>query len=203
MPLFPKSLFLSVLLLYPLPAFAQDLSAEIAAQGLAATETRLAALAAPSEADRFALGGIRFLRALETTFQTRYRTGMDDPTGMIPLIRLNQGIAPDARIAPADVAALVTRATTDLAAGDAGPADGGRLHDKRIVLVDAGVWFPPGPIRRHRVLVASLGCDAAILVRRADRQPSPARETVLAAVGVTPLGEVLTFAPAASPSGAA
>ena len=102
---------------------------------------------------------------------------------------------------------IVHASTADLAVGDAGPGDGGRLHDKRIVLVDAGVWFPPGPIRRNRVLVASLGCDAAILVRRADRQPAPARETVLAAVGVTPLGEVLTFAAAArataSPSGAA
>lgn len=102
---------------------------------------------------------------------------------------------------------VVHGSTSDLAAGDTGPSDGGRLHDKRIVLVDAGVWFPPGPIRRHRLLVASLGCDAAILVRRADRQPAPARETVLAAVGVAPLGEVLTFASAAhaaaSPAGAA
>lgn len=92
---------------------------------------------------------------------------------------------------------VVHASIVDMAGGDASPADGGRLHDKRVVLVDAGVWFPPGPIRRHRVLVASLGCDAAILVRRADRQPAPARATVLAAVGVTPLGEVLTFAPTA------
>ena len=74
------------------------------------------------------------------------------------------------------------------------PADGGRLHDKRIVLVDAGIWFPPGPIRRPRLMMASLGCDAAILVRRADRQPAPAWAAALAAVGVTVLGEVVTFA---------
>ena len=74
------------------------------------------------------------------------------------------------------------------------PADGGRRHDKRIVLVDAGIWFPPGPIRRPRLLMASLGCDAAILVRRADREPAPAWATALAAVGVTVLGEVVTFA---------
>lgn len=89
---------------------------------------------------------------------------------------------------------VVHASTADLTSGDAGPADGGRLHDKRIILVDAGIWFPPGPIRRHRLLVASLGCDAAILVRRADRPSAPARETALAAVGVTPLGEVVTFA---------
>ncbi len=74
------------------------------------------------------------------------------------------------------------------------PTDGGRLHDKRIVLVDAGIWFPPGPIRRPRLMMASLGCDAAILVRRADREPAPGWAVALAAVGVTVLGEVVTFA---------
>ena len=89
----------------------------------------------------------------------------------------------------------------DAAAGDAGrPAGGGHLHDKRIVLVDAGVWFRPGPIRRQRLAVASLGCDAVILVRRADRPPAPAWATAVAAVGVTVVGEVLTFAPATRPA---
>lgn len=74
------------------------------------------------------------------------------------------------------------------------PADGGRLHDKRIVLVDAGIWFPPGPIRRQRLMMTSLGCDAAILVRRADRAPAPAWAAALSAVGVAVLGEVVTFA---------
>ncbi len=74
--------------------------------------------------------------------------------------------------------------------------DDGRLHDRRIVLVDAGIWFPPGPIRRERVGRASVGCDAAILVRRADREAIHARSTALAAVGVSVLGEVVTFAPA-------
>lgn len=119
MPLSPKSLFLSALLLTPLPLAAQDLSAQIAAQGLTATEAQLAALPTPTEADRFALGGIRFLRAIEATFQTRYRTGMDDPTGMIPLIRLNQGTAPDATFQPGDVAALFAQAASDMQAARA------------------------------------------------------------------------------------
>lgn len=67
-------------------------------------------------------------------------------------------------------------------------------HDRRIVLVDAGVWFPPGPIHRQRLLLASVGCDAAIVVRRACRPPAPAQAAALAAIGVTPLGEVVTFA---------
>jgi hypothetical protein len=98
---------------------------------------------------------------------------------------------------------IVLGSTAELSADDADPADGGRLHDKRIVLVDAGAWFRPGPIRRHRLLVATLGCDAAILVRRAGCEPAAAWAAALAAVGVTPLGEVVTFAaPSPSPLGA-
>jgi len=136
-----RSLCLASLLLLPLPLAAQDLSAEIATTGLAATESRLAALGSPSEADRFALGGIRFLRAIETTYQTRYRTGMDDPTGMVPLIRLPAGAAPDAAFQPADVAALFTQAATDMAAARA-PLDGlasGPEFSVEIRLAD--LWF--------------------------------------------------------------
>lgn len=99
---------------------------------------------------------------------------------------------------------VITCGPDELATNDDGVVGGGELHDKRIVLVDAGIWFPPGPIRRERLLVASLGCDAAIIVRRADREPAPAWGVALAAVGVVPLGEVVTFAAAhGSPPGAA
>ncbi|MBM4021422.1 MAG: hypothetical protein FJ284_04120 [Planctomycetes bacterium] len=98
---------------------------------------------------------------------------------------------------------VVLDSVSPRASDDGIPVDGGRLHDKRIILVDAGVWFPSGPIRRNRLLIASLGCDAVILVRRADRMAVPARATALAALGVTPLGEVITFAdPARSAAGA-
>ena len=137
----PKSLFLTSLFLFPLPLAAQDLSASIAAQGLAATQTRLAALPSPTEADRFALGGVRFLRALETTFQTRHRTGMDDPTGMLPLLRLNAGAAPDAVFQPGDVAALFDQAATDMAAARA-PLDGlASGPDFSVEIRLADLWF--------------------------------------------------------------
>lgn len=137
----PKSLFLASLFLSPLPLAAQNLSAEVAAKGLAATESGLAALASPSEADRFALGGIRFLRAIETTYQTRHRTGMDDPSGMVPLIRLPTGTAPDAAFAPGDVAALFTQVATDMAAARAplqGLADGPEFS---VEIRLADLWF--------------------------------------------------------------
>lgn len=137
----PKSLFLFALLLAPLPSAAQDLSAEVASSGLAATVTRLESNSTPTEADRFALGGLRFLRALETTFQTRYRTDMDDPTGMVPLIRLNQGTAPDATFQPGDVAALFTQAAQDMAAARA-PLDGlATGPDFSVEIRLADLWF--------------------------------------------------------------
>jgi hypothetical protein len=81
----------------------------------------------------------------------------------------------------------------DLAAAVA--ADHGRCHDRRVVLVDAGVWFPPGPIRRQWLVVATLGCEAAILVARGQGR-SAARAAALEAIGIEVLGEVLTFTPA-------
>jgi hypothetical protein len=74
------------------------------------------------------------------------------------------------------------------------PIAAGVTCDKRIILVDAGVWFPPGPIRRQRLMVASHGCEAALIVRRADSPPVVAIEAALEAIGVEPLGEVVTFA---------
>jgi hypothetical protein len=74
------------------------------------------------------------------------------------------------------------------------PMTAGATCDKRIILVDAGVWFPPGPIRRQRLMIVSHGCEAALIVRRADRQPVVAIEAALEAIGIEPLGEVVTFA---------
>lgn len=82
----------------------------------------------------------------------------------------------------------------DMAAAAAAAAPGGGVsHDKRIVLVDAGIWFPPGPVRRQVLMVASQGCEAAILTRRADRPGIGSRATMLASFGVEVLGEVVTF----------
>jgi hypothetical protein len=70
------------------PATAETISQEIGRTGIAVTEARLAALPTPTDAERFALGGTRFLRAIETTFQDRWSAGMTDRTGMLPLLRL-------------------------------------------------------------------------------------------------------------------
>jgi hypothetical protein len=62
-----------------------------------------------------------------------------------------------------------------------------------IVLVDAGPWFTSGPVRRRTVERAALGCDAAVLVRHADKPPCPAWNEVLTAIGLTVIGEAVTF----------
>jgi len=66
--------------------------------------------------------------------------------------------------------------------------------DETIVLVDAGVWFPPGPIRRKILARFTLGCDTLLFVRRQDAPECPAYEQALAAIGIPVLGVVLTFA---------
>lgn len=76
------------LCLAALPADAETLSAEIGRTGLAAVEARLAALPAPSDEERFTLGGVHFLRAVELSFQDRWRQGLTDNTGMLPFLRL-------------------------------------------------------------------------------------------------------------------
>lgn len=77
-----------------------------------------------------------------------------------------------------------------VAAADAGP-----------VIVDAGIWFPHGPLHLGRLAHAALGCDAAVLVRRAASATCPGHATALEAVGVHVLGEVLTFADPPIPDG--
>ena len=89
----------------------------------------------------------------------------------------------------------------DLACVADGAEGRGPTHDKRIILVDAGIWFPPGPIRRSTLQFATLGCDAAILVRHADVAGGFARQAALEALGIEVLGEVLTFAAATDSTG--
>ncbi len=75
------------------------ISTEIGATGLAATGARLAALPDPDATERFALGGVRFLGAVEHALQVRYAT---DITGALaeqsdlPILRLPLPPNPDA-----------------------------------------------------------------------------------------------------------
>jgi hypothetical protein len=71
-----------------LPAAAQTISDEIGAAGLAATEARLAALPAPTDEERFALGGVRFLGAVEQALHRRWTMGTLPGLSGIPFFSL-------------------------------------------------------------------------------------------------------------------
>lgn len=71
--------FLLALAIAALPVAAEarsELSAELAAQGLKPVEARLAALPDPTDNDRFALAGVRFLAAVEEALQLRWQVGL-------------------------------------------------------------------------------------------------------------------------------
>ena len=69
------------------PLGAETISTEIGRAGLTATESRLAALPTPTDEEKFALGGVRFLGALEDAMQKRWLSGMTDTTGVLPFLR--------------------------------------------------------------------------------------------------------------------
>lgn len=86
-------------------------------------------------------------------------------------------------------ALVVPKAPLLLSAADASVARGAS-----IVIVDAGPWFTPGPVRRAAVERSALGCDAAIFVRRESAPPCPARIACLSDIGLAVLGEAISFA---------
>ena len=96
-------------------ATAQTLSQEIARTGLAATEARLIAAASDDPADAFGLGGVQFLRAVEQSYQLRWQTGLADPTGMLPFLRLPMDPNPAAvPFDPATMTRLFAQASAQL-----------------------------------------------------------------------------------------
>ena len=99
------------------PAFADlTLSSEIATTGLAATETRLAALPEPKPDELFALAGIRFLSGVEGALQLRWQTGMRADWSELPLLRLPIPENPAARpFAATDIVTLFDRADARMA----------------------------------------------------------------------------------------
>lgn len=80
--------FLFPALLMAAPVAAQDIPTRLAEQGLAPTEAYLASLSDPDPTERFALGAVRFLGAIETTLQTRWRLGMNADFSELPVLRL-------------------------------------------------------------------------------------------------------------------
>ncbi|MGA1619725.1 MAG: hypothetical protein ACO37F_14585 [Pirellulales bacterium] len=65
-----------------------------------------------------------------------------------------------------------------------------------LVLVDAGIWFPPGPLRPQQLTLKMFGFDGVVLVRRHALPPNPARDAAIAKGGLQAIGEIVNFMPA-------
>lgn len=104
-----------------LPAAAQtpDYSALLRDQGLSGARATLSTLSAPAPSDRFALGGVLFLSAVEQALQTRWKYGLSDGivtmTGL-PVLRLPIPENPTpAPFEPATIESLFRTMAEDLA----------------------------------------------------------------------------------------
>lgn len=99
---------MTLLLASPALAERSALSTEIAANGIAATEARLATLPSPQPDELFALAGLRFLAGVEDALQIRWQTGVQADWSELPILRLPIPENPVARpFASADFTALV------------------------------------------------------------------------------------------------
>ncbi|GGL52685.1 hypothetical protein [Wenxinia marina] len=80
------------------PAVADiDFASVLGGRSLAAAESDLSAIADPTPDERFALGGVRFLRGIERAFQLRYRVGLHDGLAVmsgLPVLRVPMGANP-------------------------------------------------------------------------------------------------------------
>jgi hypothetical protein len=129
-------------LLLALPVQAETLSQEIARTGLAATQSRLLTQSSPSDADRFALGGVSFLRAIEGTFQDRYAMGLTDRMGLLPLLRLPlQDNPAPAPFQPAAITTLFTHAAEGLTQAQAALTAIPATSDVALTIALDDLWF--------------------------------------------------------------
>ncbi len=130
-----------ILTLAATPTLGETLSQEIGRNGLAATETRLAGLAAPTNEELFALAGLRFLGGVEAALQLRWQTGVQADWSELPILRLPIPENPEARaFAAADFTTLLTWLDADMEAARAAlDALGDKPFALDIRLAD--LWF--------------------------------------------------------------
>ena len=132
---------LALALLLATPATAETISQEIARTGLAPAEARLAALAAPTNEDLFALAGLRFLGGVEQALQLRWQTGVKADWSELPILRLPIPENPNAiPFQAADFTALIRNLDADM---DASRAALAQLGDKPFALPIrvTDLWF--------------------------------------------------------------
>jgi hypothetical protein len=115
-------------------------SARIARTGLAATADSLAGASTPG--DRFALGGVLFLRAVEKALQTRWRHGMARSSGFLPVLRLPVPANPEPDpFRPELVADILQTLIDDMEAARAPLPAIADSDDFGVVLALDDIWF--------------------------------------------------------------
>ncbi len=158
------------LTLTALPATAQSISEEIGKTGLRATETRLAALTAPTDEDRFALAGVRFLGAVEEALHQRWNMGLLPSMSGMPFFSLPIPDNPNPPPFEPGMIADLFRKAADRMPGVSGPlAEIPDASSFGLEIDLADLWFdidgkrPARPGRRrarhHRADAARLAMD--------------------------------------------
>lgn len=119
-----------------------EISTEIGASGLTATQARLAGLSDPTDADRFALGGVTFLRAIEKSLQLRWQVGMNDSFSELPVLRLPIEPNPNpVPLEPAMIAGMFETLTSDMTEARAALADIPETAEFGVEISLGDVWF--------------------------------------------------------------
>ncbi len=123
-------------------ADARTVSTTIAEKGLAAAERDLAGLPDPTPDDLFALGGVRFLRAIEKTLQLRWQHNAWMNDLPVPVLRLPVPPNPEGKPFRADlVTEIFTTLDGDMAAARAALAAIPEGADPAVEINIADLWF--------------------------------------------------------------
>ncbi len=122
-----------------------DYSAMIAQNGLAATEANLSEITNQTPSDQFALGGVRFLSAVEGALQTLYATQINREMAEmsnLPFLRLPLPPNPDAvPFAPEVVSDVFTSALVDLDGSLTALDTIIDADDVAVTINTADIWF--------------------------------------------------------------
>ncbi len=176
LPLLTLAVTLALPLAVASQTHAETLSEEIARAGLAPTLARLTALPAPTPEDRFAIGGLHFLRAVEQSFQTRYTYGLTDRTGMLPFLRLTLQDNPAPKdFAPEVIATLFRDAAGELAQAQAALAETG---DFGLTLNLGDLWFDVNADGARQPDEGFLPLAGNLLMRLPDTAPDTAAPSI-------------------------
>ncbi|MEJ8561524.1 hypothetical protein QTO30_10070 [Yoonia sp. GPGPB17] len=142
---FPTAIALASITIATTANAETDYSAMIAQNGLAATEANLSAITNQTASDQFALGGVRFLGAIEGALQTLYATQINrDMAEMsdLPFLRLPLPPNPDAvPFKPEAIADTFATALDDLAGSLAALDTITDADDVGVTINTADLWF--------------------------------------------------------------